>query len=95
MTLDIGLTLPLARLVCLSGYLHAKPKPAIAKPFPPVLIVHGRQDQTIVLREAHRARDTLSSRGVPVNYQEFDMGHEIKPEVLAIMRQFILNAFKK
>jgi phospholipase/carboxylesterase len=95
MTLDVGLTLPLARLVCLSGYLHSKPKPTIRKPFPPVLMVHGRQDQIILLREAHRARDTLSSWGVSVNYKEIDMGHEVRPEVLTIMRQFILDAFKK
>lgn len=95
MTLDVGLTLPLARLVCLSGFLHSKPKPTIRKPFPPVLMVHGRQDQIIFLKEAHRARDTLSSSGVPVNYHEFDMGHEVRPEVLTIMRQFILAAFKQ
>lgn len=95
MTLDVGLTLPLAGLVSVSGYLHSQPKPTINKPSPPVLIVHGRQDPLVALSEAHRARDTLSALGVAVNYQEFDMGHEIKPEVLALMRSFVLNAIPK
>ncbi|MGH2416207.1 MAG: alpha/beta hydrolase, partial [Microcystaceae cyanobacterium] len=34
MTLDVGLTLPLAGLCSLSGYLHAKPQ-ALAHTFPP------------------------------------------------------------
>lgn len=93
MTLDVGLTLPLAGLISLSGYLHSQP-PTTSKQFPPVLIVHGRQDQVVTLSAAQRARDTLTNLGVAVKYQEFDMGHEIKPEVLSLMRSFILDVMK-
>ncbi|MEO8890924.1 MAG: alpha/beta hydrolase [Coleofasciculaceae cyanobacterium] len=93
MTLDVGLTLPLAGLISLSGYLHAKPQINSTK-FPPVLIVHGRQDQVVTLSAAQRARDALTNSGVAVKYQEFDMGHEIKPEVLFLMRSFILDVMK-
>jgi phospholipase/carboxylesterase len=93
MTLDVGLTLPLAGLISLSGYLHAKPQINSTK-FPPVLIVHGRQDQVVTLSAAQRARDALTNSGVAVKYQEFDMGHEIKPEVLSLMRSFILDVMK-
>jgi len=93
MTLDVGLTLPLAGLISLSGYLHAKP-PTTSTKFPPVLIVHGRQDQVVTLSAAQRARDSLNSLGIAVKYQEFDMGHEIKPEVLTLMRSFILDVSK-
>ena len=89
MTLDVGLTLPLAGLVSLSGYLHAKPKSTAGASLPPVLIVHGRQDQIVPLSEAQRARDSLRSLGVAVKYQEFAMGHEIRPVVLALMQGFV------
>ena len=95
MTLDVGLTLPLAGLISFSGYLHPTPKSTAKKPYPPVLIVHGKQDQLILLREAHRARDTLTALGVAVKYQEFNLGHEIKPEVVPLVRGFILNAIQK
>lgn len=94
MTLDVGLTLPLAGLVCISGYLHEKPEPIAGQSFPPVLIVHGRQDQMVPLSSAQKARDSLRASSVPVKYQEFDMGHIIVPEVLTLMRSFVLDTIK-
>ena len=94
MTLDVGLSLPLAGLVCLSGYLHSKPEPTARKSFPPVLIVHGRQDYMVPLSSAQSARDSLTASGVTVKYQEFDMGHIVIPPVLALMRSFILDTTK-
>ena len=90
MTLDVGLTLPLARLISLSGFLHSQPQLANAKT-PSVLIVHGKQDPVVPLEAAQRARDTLTELGVSVQYREFDMGHEILPEVLALVKSFVLN----
>ena len=90
MTLDLGLSLPLAGLVALSGYLH----PVSVSPgsgFPPVLVVHGRQDSVVPLSAAHKTRDSLVALGVEVQYQEFDMGHEIRPEVIALIRNFVLR----
>jgi len=92
MTLDVGLTLPLAGLVSLSGYLHSKPKSSAGASFPPALIVHGKQDEIVPLSQAQRARDTLKGLGVAVKYQEFEMGHEIRPSVLALMRSFVVSA---
>ncbi len=94
MTLDVGLSLPLAGLVCLSGYLHSKPEPTARKSFPPVLIVHGTQDYMVPLSSAQSARDSLTASGVTVKYQEFDMGHIVIPPVLALMRSFILDTTK-
>lgn len=90
MTLDVGLSLPLAGLVALSGYLHPVSEPAGGK-FPPVLIVHGRQDSVVPLKAAQYARDSLAALGVSVQYHEFDMGHEIRPEVLVLIRNFVLR----
>lgn len=89
MTLDVGLTLPLAGLVVFSGYLHAEPQSSAAG-YPPVLIMHGRQDQVVPLGAAQRAQMALTALGVSVDYHEFDLGHWIIPEEMAMMRRFIL-----
>ena len=89
MTLDVGLQLPLAGLVVLSGYLHSQPRPETAS-FPPVLLVHGTSDRVVPLSAAHNTRDTLKSWGVAVNYHELAMGHEIYPETLELMRNFVI-----
>lgn len=89
MTLDVGLSLPLAGLIALSGYLH--PLSESNRAFPPVLIVHGRQDSVVPLKAAQSARDSLAALSVSVQYQEFDMGHEIRPEVLGVIRNFVLR----
>ncbi len=94
MTLDVGLSLPLAGLVCVSGYLHSKPESTPGKSFPPVLIVHGRQDQMVPLSSAQSTRDSLQTLGVGVKYQEFDMGHIVVPAVLDLMHSFILDVTK-
>jgi phospholipase/carboxylesterase len=94
MTLDVGLTLPFAGLVSLSGYMYSKPQPILGQSLPPVLIVHGRQDQRVSLSATQHAMDNLKALGVTVKYQEFNMGHEIKPEVLVLMRSFILDVMK-
>ncbi|HEY9707282.1 MAG TPA: alpha/beta hydrolase, partial [Oculatellaceae cyanobacterium] len=89
MTLDVGLNLPLAGLVCMSGYLHRAPQ-EVEPPLPSILIVHGRQDTVVPLNAAHRVRDYLLNLGAPMQYKEFDMGHEIQPDALEVIRDFIL-----
>lgn len=87
MTLDVGLRLPLGALCSLSGYLHSQP--ALEYTSTPVLIIHGRQDQVVPITAAERARNELLRLGVPVEYHEFNMGHEIQPAVLGILQEFI------
>ncbi len=94
MTLDVGVTLPFAGLVSLSGYLHSEPEPAGDDP-PPVLIAHGRQDTVVPLRAAHQARDVLTALGVPVQYREFNTGHQIIPAEILLMRSFVIEAMSK
>ncbi len=89
MTLDVGLKLPLAGLVSLSGYLHPQVGMGLIASPPPVLIAHGTKDTVVPLIAAHKARETLQSLGITVKYQEFDMGHEILPETIALLREFI------
>jgi len=93
MALDVGLTLPLAGLCAMSGYLHAIPE-VTASPIPPVLMVHGRQDQVVPIGAAQQAKEVLTALGVRIEYHEFEMGHEIPLPVLAELRKFILSVVK-
>lgn len=89
MTLDVGLDFPLAGLMVLSGYLHAPPTQVTLSECSPVLMVHGRQDMVVPIASAIQSRNALQALGVPVNYQEYDMGHEIQPIVLEQIRTFV------
>lgn len=93
MALDLGLTLPVAGVCSLSGYLHFHPQ-GTAVSYPPVLMVHGRQDAVVPLGAARQAKDELSAAGVAVEYHELDMGHEILPAALHLTRKFISAAFE-
>ena len=91
MTLDVGLTLPLAALCSFSGYLHYEPQTQSDKNYPPTLIVHGTQDPVVPLQAAEKARDELSKIGVAVQYQTFDMAHEVKDEAIALFKEFVMR----
>jgi phospholipase/carboxylesterase len=90
MTLDVGLNLPLAGLIVLSGYWHSQSRSETSS-FPPVLLVHGTDDRVVPLSAAQQTRDHLESWGVAVDYHEFVMGHEIYPETLELMRNFVIT----
>ncbi|MGB5634086.1 MAG: dienelactone hydrolase family protein [Waterburya sp.] len=91
MTLDVGLTLPLAALCSFSGYLHYQPQAEENKIFPPTMIIHGQQDPVVPLEAAVKARDELTKIGVSVRYQEFDMAHEVQEPAIALFKQFIMK----
>ncbi len=96
MTLDVGLKLPLAGLVSMSGYLQPGAATNLetlhATSLPPVLIMHGQQDTVVPLQAALLARETLASLGVVVQYQEFDSGHEISLQMLEVFKKFVINS---
>ncbi len=90
MTLEVGLSLPFAGLAILSGYLH--PHLLVEDhATPSVWMAHGTNDPVVPLQAAQQARTRLMAMGVSVEYQEFDMGHEIRPEVLIDLQRFILT----
>ena len=88
MTLEVGLDLPVAALMVLSGYAHA-PLVLPGNEIAPVLIVHGSADQVVPLAAAQQVRDSLKQAGRLVQYHEIKMGHEIQPVVLKLMQSFI------
>lgn len=89
MTLDLGLKLPLAGLICLSGYLHGLNPSDGFGPSPPVLMVHGQQDPVVPLSAAQQAQQKLIAAGVSVDYHELSMAHEISPPVFDLIRAFV------
>ncbi len=91
MVLDVGLSLPLKGLCCLSGYLHSPPD-FNTDTLPPVFIAHGTEDDRVPIQAAQKTQEILLAMGANVDYHEFAMGHEIPMPVLAAMNQFILSA---
>ncbi len=95
MALDLGLTMPVAGIMVLSGYLHSDPADLgnVITPTacPPVLICHGRQDDVVPIEMAWQARQQLIDWGAIVQYHELEMGHTIIPDEINMMRQLILS----
>ena len=91
MTLDVGLGLPLAGLVVMSGYLHPSVATLNQGNFPPTLIMHGTRDEVVPLEAAIKSREMAQSLGVAVEYHEFATGHEINLQMLEVLRTFVLN----
>ncbi|MEO0687713.1 MAG: alpha/beta hydrolase [Cyanobacteria bacterium J06649_11] len=94
MTLDVGLKLPFAGLISMSGYLHSDIQnlQSLENNFlPPMLIMHGKHDEIVPLQAAQKARDILKSQPVSLEYREFDGGHQISSEMLDVVRTFILS----
>ncbi|CDN10644.1 Phospholipase/carboxylesterase family protein, sll1284 homolog [Richelia intracellularis] len=92
MTLDLGLKLPLAGLVSMSGYLHPGAlEQESSNNLLPALIMHGKQDEIVPLAAATKAKAALESLGVAVDYHEFDMGHEIRPQMLKLFQNFVIS----
>jgi phospholipase/carboxylesterase len=60
----------------------------------PVLMVHGRKDQVLEVERARKSQDVLEAIGVDLTYQEFEMGHEIRPEALKVVLSWLEKRFK-
>ena len=55
----------------------------------PVLVVHGTRDAMIDVERARESREALREYGVQLTYREFEMGHEIRPEALRVVLQWL------
>lgn len=90
MALDVGLGLPLAGIISLSGYLHFQPETSDTER-PPILLLHGTQDQVVPLAAAQFAQQNLAAIGAKVDFHEFEGGHEIPLEIIPLIRNFVLE----
>ncbi len=73
-----------AGMVALSSWLpaHVLDEVPETKLDRPVLVMHGTRDPMISVERARDSRKLLLDRGVPLTYREYEMGHEIAPEAL-------------
>jgi phospholipase/carboxylesterase len=53
------------------------------------LVVHGLEDPMIPIERGRESRDALLALGIPTVYREFPMGHEISPEALRTIVDWI------
>lgn len=73
---------PLGGVVALSTYaptFSAEIVLAPEKRHLPVLHLHGSHDDVVPMALGHAAHDFLAARGVPVEWREYPMGHEVVP----------------
>ncbi|MEA2415701.1 MAG: phospholipase/carboxylesterase [Thermoanaerobaculia bacterium] len=77
----------IAGIVCMSGAIYEAGQPPLRKL--PVLIIHGTEDDKIPLFAAQRTRLVLEENGVPVEYREFPMGHQVTAESMDVVRTFV------
>jgi phospholipase/carboxylesterase len=88
MAYDLALRQPerFAGLVALSSWLpdglagSIGPQPGLEQL--PALVMHGTQDPMIPVAMGQQSRDALIKLGVQTTYREYEMGHEIRPDAL-------------
>lgn len=94
MTLDVGLVFPFAGLIALSGYLHISKEELqelASMNFPPILIAHGTLDQVVPISMAKDTLSILQDLNAAVEYEEYEMSHEIRPQTCDRIQKFILD----
>lgn len=79
--------------VCMSGRLPPEVQPLVASGDrlrdKPVLVVHGRGDETLGVDEGRAACEALGMLPLAVEYREFDMGHTTTEESLAAVSAWL------
>jgi phospholipase/carboxylesterase len=98
MSFDVGFRTKqkVAGIVSMSGALFENELPEPASwPKVPILIVHGTSDDMIPVLVARRARRFLETHGVEPEYHEVPMGHQVTPESMELVGDFIEKALEK
>jgi phospholipase/carboxylesterase len=60
----------------------------------PFILTHGVQDPLLPVDWARRSRDTLEKIEVNLEYHEFNMGHQVKEESLAVINTWLEKQLK-
>ena len=79
-------------IAALSGYVPYRPlSPLQLNSLAgfPVFISHGTNDPVIPVRFGREAAKLLTDAGADVTYREYLMGHEIRPETIRDLKQWI------
>ena len=90
MSIDVGFRTShkLAGIIVMSGAIYEQDLPSFEAKIP-VLMIHGTDDEVIPLLVAHRTRRILEQHGIEPEYHEFPMGHQLTPESVAVVSEFI------
>ena len=59
-----------------------------------IFIAHGTFDDVIHVQEGRSAHDALSRAGYPSEYQEYEMAHQITPEVIADLSAWLTETLQ-
>ncbi len=51
----------------------------------PILVIHGDKDEMVPVERARESKRVLEDFAVDLTYQEFPMGHEIRPDALRLV----------
>ena len=94
MSLGVALSIPnnLAGVLMLSGRLLPQfASEPILDSFAqvPFLVQHGLTDQVLPVQDGRVVRAFLESKGGPLTYREYPMGHEITRDSLAGIRSWL------
>jgi phospholipase/carboxylesterase len=98
-SLSYALTKPrrAAGIIAQSGYIPHESGLQIdeaavkGKPF---ILTHGVQDELLPVDWARRSRDILQKLGVSLEYHEFNMGHQVSAESLAVINTWLGKQLK-
>lgn len=96
MSYSIGLLHPekMKGIICLSGRIlqeiRSEVKMTGALNNLNVFLAHGTQDGTLSIDYAREAKNYLEQLQVKLRYYEFPMGHQITPEVLKALNQWLV-----
>jgi phospholipase/carboxylesterase len=100
MSLDVGVRYPrrIAGIVAMSGFL-ARPETLAVEKSPaaaglPILLTHGKNDDVLPVEGAREAQAALRTEGFSVRLREYLMGHEVIPEALSEIRNFLNQIFE-
>lgn len=96
MSLTVGLRRPepFAGVVGFSGRLVTDEEDGPVTARPPVLLIHGDQDDVIPVDAIHEARAGLAALDVPVKWHvSRGIGHGIAPDGLGLALEFIKGVF--
>ena len=94
MALIVGMSQipPIAGIIALSGYVPNHPRfeelSDVAKQTP-IYMAHGTLDPVISIAQARRSLETLNKAGATVEFFDYPMMHEICPDEVADIAEFI------
>tara|TARA_B100000029_G_scaffold39291_1_gene36781 strand:- start:2289 stop:2906 length:618 start_codon:yes stop_codon:yes gene_type:complete len=89
MALDAGCEMKLAGLICCSSYPH--PKWIAPQVSPPVLLLHGEQDQVVPIEASRKVFNCLKLNKIDAELVVFEGGHEIPQNLLLKLQLTIMK----